>query len=76
MELTSIKNYFYIRDTLFKFSTKGYGELSAVRINILFYIHYMNDNGLLCTKKLMYEFMSINYPFDLVLQYDHHNSQV
>lgn len=60
MELSAIKHYYYLRDTLKRLSKKGYGELSEVGVNHIFSIHYMNENGLLCTKKALYEFMRGN----------------
>jgi hypothetical protein len=57
MKLPAIENYFYLRNTLKHLSKKGYGELSEVDVNLIFSIYCMNDRGLLCTKKALYEFM-------------------
>ncbi len=60
MKLPAIENYFYFRHTLKRLSKKGYGELSEVNINLIYSIHCMNKNGLLCSKKALYEFMCSN----------------
>ena len=60
MKLQAMENYFYLRNTLKRFSKRGYGELTEVRINILFSIYQINENSVLCTKKALYEFMCRN----------------
>ena len=61
MKLSTVENYFYMRNTIRRLNKKVYPELSEVGVNILFSIYTLDLIGQLCSKKALYDFMSKNY---------------